>query len=315
MQLWQAQWLLPTLSVMYDSEPRSILPEGFNDASLNTLLEPEKQPLIIRDMKLVIRDDVHSLAGYAASQVAAAINAAKKAGKPCVLGLPVGNTMLQTYATLATMHKRGEVDFAHVVGFVLDEYCGVDVADARSHHHYIYANFASQVNIKRENLHVLDGGVDREAWADECAAYEAKIAAAGGFDLVFCSTGGDGHVARNEPGSSLKSRTRPKTLAHDTKSQLAERWKCPVGDVSSVALTVGVGTIMGARRVLVLFASVHRAYALERCLEHGINHMFPVSMLQQHPEVTFACDEDATFELRVKTVKYFKGLEASSFLR
>ncbi|EGB02770.1 hypothetical protein AURANDRAFT_17985, partial [Aureococcus anophagefferens] len=78
----------------------------------------------------------------------------------CVLGLPVGNTMLQTYATLATMHKRGEVDFAHVVGFVLDEYCGVDVADARSHHHYIYANFASQVNIKRENLHVLDGGVD-----------------------------------------------------------------------------------------------------------------------------------------------------------
>ena len=216
-------------------------------------------------MKLVIRDDVHSLAGYAASQVAAAINAAKKAGRPCVLGLPVGNTMLQTYATLATMHKRGEVDFAHVVGFVLDEYCGVDVADARSHHHYIYANFASQVNIKRENLHVLDGGVDREAWADECAAYEAKIAAAGGFDLVFCSTGGDGHVARNEPGSSLKSRTRPKTLAHDTKSQLAERWKCPVGDVPSVALTVGVGTIMGARRVLVLFASVHRAYALERC--------------------------------------------------
>ncbi|KAH8044338.1 glucosamine-6-phosphate deaminase [Aureococcus anophagefferens] len=104
-------------------------------------------------MKLVIRDDVHSLAGYAASQVAAAINAAKKAGRPCVLGLPVGNTMLQTYATLATMHKRGEVDFAHVVGFVLDEYCGVDVADARSHHHYIYANFASQVNIKRENLH------------------------------------------------------------------------------------------------------------------------------------------------------------------
>ena len=77
----------------------------------------------------------------------------------------------------------------------------------------------------------------------------------------------------------------------------------------------GMALVDTADGVLVLFASVHRAYALERCLEHGINHMFPVSMLQQHPEVTFACDEDATFELRVKTVKYFKGLEASSFLR
>ena len=219
-------------------------------------------------MKLVIRDDVHSLAGYAASQVAAAINAAKKAGRPCVLGLPVGNTMLQTYATLATMHKRGEVDFAHVVGFVLDEYCGVDVADARSHHHYIYANFASQVNIKRENLHVLDGGVDREAWADECAAYEAKIAAAGGFDLVFCSTGGDGHVARNEPGSSLTSKTRPKTLAHDTRTALADRWACAVAEVPACALTMGIGTIAAAKRVLVLFASVHRGPRRGRLPDH-----------------------------------------------
>ena len=285
-------------------------------------------------MKLVIRDDVHSLAGYAATEIARAVNAAKKAGQACVLGLPVGNTMcvastprpflnapprltrrLHTYAALVTMHKQGDVDFDHVVGFVLDEYCGIDFVDVRSHHHYIYANFVQHVNIRRENLHILDGTVDRESWGEACAAYEAKIAAAGGFDLVFCSTGADGHVARNEPGSSLKSRTRPKTLAHDTKSQLAERWKCAVNDVPGVALTVGIGTIMDAKRVLVLFASVHRAYALERCLEHGINHMFPVSMLQQHPEVTFACDEDATFELRVKTVKYFKGLEASSFLR
>jgi glucosamine-6-phosphate deaminase len=169
--------------------------------------------------------------------------------------------------------------------------------------------------MRRENVHMLDGTCGKDAWAATCAAFEEKIAAHGGLDLVFCSTGGDGHVARNEPGSSLKSRTRPKTLAHDTKVQLAARWGVAVDAVPGVALTMGIGTIMDAKRVLVLFASVHRAYALERCLEHGINHMYPVSMLQQHPEVTFACDEDATFELRVKTVKYFKSLEAAQFLR
>ena len=213
------------------------------------------------------------------------------------------------------MHKAGEVDFAHVVGFVLDEYCGVEFINERSQHHYMFTHLAQHVNMKRENLYMLNGLVAKEAWAETCAAFEAKIVEHGGLDLVFCSTGSDGHVARNEPGSSLKSRTRPKTLAHDTKVQLAARWAVDIAEVPSVALTMGIGTIMDAKRVLILFASVHRAYALERCLEHGINHMYPVSMLQQHPEVTFACDEDATFELRVKTVKYFKSLEAAQFLR
>ena len=143
-------------------------------------------------------------------------------------------------------------------------YCGVASTDPRSQRHYYYDQLAKHVNIKRENLHVLDGTAPRETWAAACEAHEAAIALAGGLDLVFSSTGADGHVARNEPGSSLTSRTRPKTLAHDTRTALAERWGCGVAAVPGVALTVGVGTIMAAREVLVLFASVHRAHVRPR---------------------------------------------------
>ena len=157
-------------------------------------------------------------------------------------------------------------------------------------------------------MHLLDGNA--ADWPTECAAYEEAIAASGGLDLVFFGTGPDGHVGRNEPGSSLHSRTRPKTLAYDTRKVLAARWQglADGEEVPTVALTMGLGTLLEAKELVVLFPGVGRAHALERCLEHGVNHMFPVSVMQMHKRVCFVADEDATLELRVKTVRYFKGL-------
>jgi glucosamine-6-phosphate deaminase len=109
-------------------------------------------------------------------------------------------------------------------------------------------------------------------------------------------------VARNEPGSSLASRTRPKTLAADTKEQLALRWRVPQDEVPTLTLSVGVGTLLAARDVLVLFAGSKRARALEAALEQSVNHMYPVSAFQRHKRVLFVCDEDAILELKVKTV-------------
>jgi glucosamine-6-phosphate deaminase len=125
-----------------------------------------------------------------------------------------------------------------------------------------------------------------------CAAFERALGALGGASLALFSTGADGHVARNEPGSSLQSRTRPKTLAADTLEQLAQRWRVPPAELPRVALTVGVGTLLDAQEVLVLFSGSKRARALEAALEKGINHMFPVSAFQRHKKVT--CVENFT---------------------
>ena len=128
-------------------------------------------------------------------------------------------------------------------------------------------------------------------------------------DDIFCDLsaffflGEFGQVARNEPGSSLTSQTRPKTLAADTKEQLALRWHEPQEEVPTLTLSVGVGTLLVAKEVVVLFAGSKRARALEAALEKSVNHMYPVSAFQRHKKVLFVCDEDAVLELKVKTVR------------
>lgn len=143
---------------------------------------------------------------------------------------------------------------------------------------------------------------------EECNSYEKKIQEAGGIDLFMGGIGPDGHIAFNEPGSSLASRTRLKTLAVDTIEANARFFDHDLSKVPHEALTVGVGTVMDAREVMVLITGSHKALALSKVIEEGVNHMWTVSAFQMHPRTIFICDEDATLELRVKTVKYFKGL-------
>jgi len=134
------------------------------------------------------------------------------------------------------------------------------------------------------------------------------IKEAGGIELFVGGIGPDGHIAFNEPGSSLVSRTRVKTLNQDTIMANARFFGGDLSKVPKQALTVGVGTVMDAREVLVLITGAHKAYALYKAVEEGVCHMWTVSAFQQHPRTLMICDENATLELKVKTVKYFKDL-------
>merc|ERR1711983_153098 len=190
--------------------------------------------------------------------------------------------------------------------FNMDEYVGIPEDHPESYHRYMFDNFFKHIDIDPKNAHVLDGNApDLVA---ECNAYEAKIAAAGGIELFVGGIGPDGHIAFNEPGSSLVSRTRVKTLAQDTIIANARFFDGDITQVPKQALTVGVGTVMEAKEVMILITGAHKALALYKAIEEGVSHMWTVSAFQHHPSTLFICGEDATLELRVKTVKYFKDL-------
>ncbi|XP_059907768.1 glucosamine-6-phosphate isomerase 2 isoform X2 [Gadus macrocephalus] len=190
--------------------------------------------------------------------------------------------------------------------FTLGLPTGLPRAHPESYHSYMWNNFFKHVDIDPANAHILDGNAqDLEA---ECAVFEKDIADAGGIDLFVGGIGPDGHIAFNEPGSSLVSRTRVKTLAKDTIVANARFFGNDLSKVPTMALTVGVGTVMDSREVMIVITGAHKAFALYKAIEDGVNHMWTVSAFQQHPRTIFVCDEDATLELRVKTVKYFKGL-------
>ncbi|XP_012500798.1 PREDICTED: glucosamine-6-phosphate isomerase 1 isoform X2 [Propithecus coquereli] len=190
--------------------------------------------------------------------------------------------------------------------FTLGLPTGLPREHPESYHSFMWNNFFKHIDIHPENTHILDGNAaDLQA---ECDAFEEKIKAAGGIELFVGGIGPDGHVAFNEPGSSLVSRTRVKTLAMDTILANARFFDGKLASVPTMALTVGVGTVMDAREVMILITGAHKAFALYKAIEEGVNHMWTVSAFQQHPHSVFVCDEDATLELKGKTVKYFKGL-------
>ena len=185
-------------------------------------------------------------------------------------------------------------------------YCGLPRNHKESYHTFMWENLFRHVDIQPQNANILDGNAtDREG---ECRRYEEKIAAVGGIKLFLAGIGPDGHIAFNEPGSSLSSRTRVKTLAQETVVANARFFGGDMKAVPRFALTVGVGTVLDAEEVLVIITGTHKAYALAKCVEEGVNHMFTVSSIQMHPKGIIVCDEDATLELRVRTAKYFKSL-------
>jgi glucosamine-6-phosphate deaminase len=171
----------------------------------------------------------------------------------------------------------------------------------------MYKHFFSHIDIDPNNVNLLDGNTpDLEA---ECIAYEEKIKRAGGIELFLGGIGPDGHIAFNEPGSSLKSRTRVKTLAYDTILANSRFFGNDLSKVPKMALTVGIQTVLEAREVVIIITGSHKSLALQRCIEGGVNHMWTLSALQLHQHPMIVVDEDATLELQVKTVKYFKSIE------
>lgn len=259
-------------------------------------------------MRLIIKPNYVQMSDWAAAYIANRINKfAPTADHPFVLGLPTGSTPLGTYRELIRLHREGLVSFEHVVTFNMDEYMGLPENHPESYHSFMWHNFFSHIDIKPENVNILDGNAeDPEA---ECERYERKIASYGGIDLFMGGIGPDGHIAFNEPGSSLTSRTRVKSLTTDTIIANSRFFNNDVNLVPRRALTVGVGTVMDAKEVLILVNGHNKARALHHAVEGGVSHMWTISVLQMHPKGIIVCDEAATVELKVGTFNYFKDIE------
>lgn len=260
-------------------------------------------------MRVVIKENYSACAVWTAELIVRRITEFNpSAERPFVLGLPTGSTPLGVYKELVNLYKGGKVSFRDVVTFNMDEYLSLDAKHPQSYHRFMQDNLFSHIDIKPENINILDGMTkDPER---ECIEYEEKIRRYGKIQLFLGGVGADGHIAFNEPGSSLASRTRVKTLTQNTIIQNSRFFGGDVSQVPTQALTVGVGTITDAEEVVILATGHAKARALKHAIEGSVNHMWTVSVLQLHPKAIIVCDEDATDELQVETVRYFTDIES-----
>jgi glucosamine-6-phosphate deaminase len=262
-------------------------------------------------MRLIIQDNYELAAKWAANYIAQKITLAHPtAEKPFVLGLPTGSSPLGIYCELIKLYQAGVVSFQNVISFNMDEYVGIPKDHPQSYHTFMWTNFFSHIDIRPENANILNGNSpDIKA---ECQAYEDMIKAVGGIDLFLGGIGPDGHLAFNEPGSSLASRTRDKELNYDTKMANSRFFGNDISKVPNSSLTVGIGTVLDAHEILIIVNGYNKARALQHAIEKGVNHMWTISALQLHPRGMIVCDEPATYELKVGTYKHFKDIEKNN---
>ena len=258
-------------------------------------------------MRVVIQENYEKMCKWAADYIAAKINA-HPGDRPFVLGLPTGSSPIGVYKELVRMNKAGEVSFANVVTFNMDEYLGLPREHDQSYWYFMHDNlFDHLVDMKPENINILNGMTDDpEA---ECAAYEAKIASYGGIDLFMGGIGVDGHLAFNEPFTSLTSRTGVRALTTDTRIVNSRFFGNDPERVPAYALSVGIGTVTDSREVLVLINGHNKARALAATVQGGVSQQWTCSALQLHPAAIIACDEAACGELTVDAYKYFLDIE------
>lgn len=257
-------------------------------------------------MRVVIQNDYDKMCRWAADYIAEKIKA-HRGERPFVLGLPTGSSPLGVYKRLIELHRAGTLSFKNVVTFNMDEYVGLPHEHDQSYWYFMWSNFFDHIDIPGENVHILNGCAPDPA--AECAAYEAAIAAAGGIDLFLGGIGVDGHIAFNEPYTSLTSRTGLRDLTTDTRIVNARFFGGDPEAVPAQALSVGVGTVTDAREVLILISGHNKARALAATVEGGVSQKWTCSALQLHPNAIIACDEDACGELTVDTYKYFLDIE------
>jgi glucosamine-6-phosphate deaminase len=241
-------------------------------------------------VNIIVRPDYLSLSQEAARFAADAVR--KNPG--IVLGLPTGSTPLGMYAELVREHRQG-LDLSRVRTFNMDEYIGLADNDPQSYHTYMFREFFAHVNVPAEYIHIPSG--NPQAGLDAaCEDYEQAIRSAGGIDLQISGIGVNGHIGFNEPGSDFASRTRAVDLAPSTLSGMRRYFPNP-DRMPSRAVTIGVGTILEARRVLLLASGVRKADAVVRAVEGPVSAAIPASALQLHSDVTWILDEDAASKL------------------
>jgi glucosamine-6-phosphate deaminase len=252
----------------------------------------QKQVLFINaiiegvDMLVIIKDDYESICQEAARHVADLIE--KKPN--CVLGLATGSTPLGVYRELIRLHKEGGLDFSQITTFNLDEYVGLPKTHEQSYYFFMQENLFKHININPNSIHIPNGMA--EDIEEECLFYEEQIVKAGGIDLQILGIGANGHIAFNEPLSSLGSRTRIKTLTHKTRQDNA-RFFSSIDEVPKYAITMGVGSIMESRSIILLASGKNKAEAISKTIEGPITAMVPATMVQMHRDAVILVDQDA----------------------
>lgn len=251
-------------------------------------------------MEIIICDAYEDMSKAAAKAVAQVLNAKPDA----VLGMATGSTPLGLYQELVRMHKEESLDFSQVTTFNLDEYVGLPVTHSQSYHYFMHENFFKHVNIPPQNIHIPSGTTQN--YAAFCEWFENRIEEAGGIDLQILGIGSDGHIAFNEPGSSLNSRTRLKTLAEPTIDDNARFFE-KREDVPIYAITIGVGTILEAKTLLLVANGENKAKAVAAAVEGPVTSMVTASALQLHPDTLVFLDRPAAGELQM--TEYYEWIQ------
>ncbi len=245
-------------------------------------------------MEVIIQDGYEAISRQGAQIVAQTLNAKPDA----VLGLATGSTPLGLYKELVRMNQEEGLDFSQVTTFNLDEYVGLAKQHTQSYHYFMHENLFQHINISEHNIHIPSGTTDN--YPAFCESYEQRIVECGGIDLQVLGIGSDGHIAFNEPGSSLSSRTRIKTLTSQTIEDNARFFESP-DEVPAYSITMGVGTILEARKIILLANGANKAAAVAGAIEGPVTSMCTASALQMHRDTIFLLDKEAAGKLQMTT--------------
>ena len=244
-------------------------------------------------MEVIIQRSYEEMSRSAAQIVVEVLNTKPNA----VLGMATGSTPLGLYQELVRLHKAEQIDFSRVTTFNLDEYVGLPMNHPQSYHYFMHEHFFQHVNIPRHNINIPSGTTSN--YPAFCQWYEQRIAECGGIDLQILGIGSDGHIAFNEPGSSLSSRTRLKTLSKQTIDDNA-RFFDAREDVPVYAITMGVGTILDARKLVLVASGKHKAKAIAQAVEGPVTSMVTASALQLHRDAIVITDQEAAGGLTMR---------------
>lgn len=207
-----------------------------------------------------------------------------------VLGLATGSTPLKPYGQMIELYKKGVVDFSKVTTFNLDEYVNLDVNDKNSYHSFMHENLFDHINIPEENINFLDGNAKDPH--EECRTYEEKIKAAGGIDIQLLGIGSNGHIAFNEPADCFQRWSHVVTLKESTVKDNSRFFKS-IDEVPTQAVTMGIGSIMQAKKILIIAIGENKAKAIKQLIDGNVTPMCPASVLQFHTDVTLMLDKAA----------------------
>lgn len=244
-------------------------------------------------MEVIIKSTYEEMSRAAAQKVARLLNTKPDA----VLGMATGSTPLGLYQELVRMHREEGLDFSQVTTFNLDEYVGLRPDHPQSYHYFMHENFFQHVNVPKQHIYIPSGNTSN--YRAFCSWYEQRIEECGGIDLQILGIGSDGHVAFNEPGSSLSSRTRLKTLAKQTIDDNARFFE-QRADVPVYSITMGVGTILEADQLILLANGANKAEAVAKAVEGPVTSMVTASALQLHPSAKIYLDDEAASQLEMR---------------